>query len=172
MTWEPVGIIASLFHWLGDLLEKEGRPTLEADRRLFQKFMSELPSNGLITFLKNHNMGDSFQIGTLGPLYKLSESWDRSEYSFHNPKVDQARKQLLMATNAFLRAIAEKTSPKNNDFQGIYKYYNEGRNWSAKEEPRLREQMEETITTLNNLATKVFENHQSFIAIAKRKLKV
>ncbi len=172
MAWEPVSIIASLLHWLGDLMDKRGRPTLDADRKLFQRFMAELPSNELTTFLEEHNMGDSFPTGTLDPLYKFTESWGRSEFHFHDHKVNQARHDFLIASTAFLRAMAEKTSPKNNDYQGIYKYYNEGRSWDPKDEPRLRKQMDETIATLNDLATKVFENHQSFIIIAKKRLKV
>jgi hypothetical protein len=172
MTWEPFKLFAPILEWLGKRFCKSRDRAVAADRRLYKRFLTELPSNGCIQFLEVHDFGNSFHLNTLDPLHAFVKSWGQPEFHFHDRDIDSARENLRSASLVFLHEIAQKTSPKSGELQGIYKWYNDGRPQSGVDEKQLRKEMEETMKLLNDSATNVFNTHQTFILLAKKKLQM
>jgi hypothetical protein len=170
MIWEE------LIHVFVGPLEKYFLKTKDrafaADRRLFKRFLTELPSKGCMQFLEEHSFGNDFLSKRLDPLFAFVDTWRQPEFHFHDKEIDKARENLLSASKLFLQAIAQNTWSKDGDFLGIYKWYHETPPKDPGDEHRLRKKMDYTIKTLDDSAEDVFNKHQAFVLLAKKKLQM
>ncbi|NWH07867.1 MAG: hypothetical protein HXY22_04330 [Alphaproteobacteria bacterium] len=85
-------------------------PAREHDQKLFDELSQLLSSNGLISFIDQHNMaGFSFADAKLDPLREFYYEWNKPERAFLTPEIEAAKIKLWEKADEYLEVIATET---------------------------------------------------------------
>ncbi|WP_257111843.1 nucleotide-binding protein [Pseudomonas ficuserectae] len=96
-------------------------PPRSTDAALFERFKTELPSKGSISFIDEHNMaGFLWRLSNLDQLSRFYHEWDDVEHEFIDAEMEKMRSQLHGLVGDYLGQIAVNTFPAYNpDFQTV-----------------------------------------------------
>ncbi|WP_123567262.1 hypothetical protein [Pseudomonas vranovensis] len=136
------------------------------DRELLKKLLIDLPSNGRsIVFLRDHDLGGSFNQTNLDEIEKFVLDWNCVERKFLNGDLEEKREILWSAFNKFNSKLAMNAY----DLHGGPMYscipdQFRGREWPS--------HVEEKIDELNALSTQCFKIYTEFVILARRSLQV
>jgi len=177
------GQISGCFGEVADVLEREFGPDApqkaaspaaedsavvvnSADVALFQEFR-ELWSSTSDTsfFLRDHDFGNSFEIGLTHPLETFSRGWDNAERTFHDTVLDQQREELRSLTEDFFRDMAVSTGPVHGstNYQSVVPK-------EMLQDGMPLPQHRAAIKRLNGKATALYKAHQAFVTLARSRL--
>ncbi len=137
-----------------------------SDHKLLEKFLAAFPSNcASAILLKEHDFGNSFDRDKLKQIDNYYYQWNGAEYRFIDSEVDSKRQALYEVCKQFLSKIAEYTTPVGaSNFSSVISDHLRANDWD------LPDLVTNKIKELNDLATDFFEQHQEFIAFAKKKI--
>lgn len=135
-----------------------------ADRTLFEAFQNELPFEGSIRFLRDHDLRQAFDLARLNDLERFAMHWTDAGHRFHDSKLESEKKSFRDLADKFRWAIAENTFPGQPD-RRLQEIPPE---WEIEQPERYREVSER----LNRMADNVVAAHQRFVALARKKLGV
>lgn len=133
------------------------------DINLFKELQKILPSDGPILFIREHDFGGSFDLEHVMPFKKFNYFWTTAEYEFIDQELEELKKNLLKASNAFSQSIAINTSPNKHGFQSVIPT---GYDYSEESEKRIRGEIDE----MNQAADELFKAHQEIIRAGRKKL--
>lgn len=97
-----------------DAASTEAQPR-SADTTLFERFRTELPSKGSISFIDEQNMaGFSWRLSNLDQLKHFYYVWDDVEHEFIDVEMEAMRTQLHELIGDYLDQISTYTYPTHN----------------------------------------------------------
>lgn len=86
-----------------------------ADTELFERFRTELPTKGSISFINEQNMaGFSWRLSQLDQLRHFYYEWDNVEHEFIDAQMETMRAHLHQLVGDYLEQIATYTFPTHN----------------------------------------------------------
>jgi hypothetical protein len=135
-----------------------------SDYKLFETFLGEISSecNSLV-LLKDHDFGAPFFKIHLDQIECFTRRWHASEFFFQDEVIDEHRASLLKSSKEFLNKLASSISPVGTS--DIYRVVPV--QFVGKQFP---EWVQNEIKSLNDMATKLYQEHQEFITLAKGRL--
>lgn len=138
----------------------------EADKKLFDKFLEELPSNSAsIKLLKEHDFGNSFFGDHTNEIENFVNKWNVSELQFLDSELEEKKMDLWQNCHKFLLKLAESSGPIGNGPRfSVIPDHCRG-DWD------LPEFVNERVRELNKNATICHNLHQEMVALCKQKLK-
>jgi hypothetical protein len=132
-----------------------------ADRKLFDVFLSALPSQGFISFIKTIDIGEHFRSCELDQLKSFCHSWNDPEHEFVDQQLEAKRKRLYELADAYREAISLNTfSSRPESFQGTPTEWRHDK--PAEYKAIIRE--------LHELADQVVEAHADLVRTGRAKL--
>jgi HNH endonuclease len=135
----------------------------ELDRKVFIMIKVELPYDGPIRFLENHDFGAPFKLIWTDPLDAFLHKGDDPSREFLDADLEGMRAKLLKDVYEFLNFMAYNTfSLRETDFQSVNKelgYKNPAR-------------LQEVVSKLNSLSTAVASSYRTFVREGRRRLAV
>ncbi|WP_299017467.1 hypothetical protein [uncultured Photobacterium sp.] len=150
----------------GDLAAVETKELQDADKVQFEKFLTEIPSDGLsIELLKEHDFGGSYHSQSIEQLKSFVEYGANPEKEFLDPELEKKRKFLWKKCHAFFYKLAQNSYSLGAGpvYSCIPDPYREAGN-----RPK---HVEKQINELNDMATECFQLHKEFVLLVRRKLK-
>lgn len=81
----------------------------EYDKKLYDELINLLPTSGIIDFLRQQNMGDTFLDANLDPLWTFDSTWNCVNREFINTNLENIRKDLWKKTHEYLLIISVET---------------------------------------------------------------
>ena len=81
----------------------------EYDKKLYDELINLLPNLGIIDFLRQQNMGDTFIDANLDPLWTFDNEWNCVEREFINTNLDNIRKDIWKKTHEYLLIVSVET---------------------------------------------------------------
>ena len=158
--WEPaITSLVLLSTLIGQDLAQNTNPTVDKhDQELFKKFIQDFPSNGhSASFLKDHDMANSFPKEDLNELNNFTSQWNNAEYEFHNKILESKRKNLYLLSKRFLDDLSVHIFSNGAGFFSMELKDFEDR-------PDILEKR----VNLNKDATEIYEAHQEFIRLGSK----
>jgi len=142
------------------------RKTREADQKLYEEFISTLPSDsGSIIHLKDHPFASGYENEYLSELRDFVHYWDNAQHEFLDQKVEESRRNLLDASYEFLGFLAKNFASSRKRADLLLPIH--------KHNPNLGQEKErELIEKCDKLQDKVLEKYKTFIRTAKERLAV
>jgi hypothetical protein len=135
----------------------------ELDRKVFITIKVELPYDGLIQFLENHDFGGPFKLNRTDPLDAFLHKGDDPSREFLDADLEGMRAKLLKDVHEFLHFMAYNTFPeRETGFQSVNK------EWGYKNPARLKE----VVDKLNRLSTEVASSYRTLVREGRRRLGV
>jgi hypothetical protein len=135
--------------------------TLTADRALFAEFLQEFPSSGRSAyFLRNHDLGDSFDKEELSEIDHFLYYWNDAQHEFFDKQLEQNRLVLYRTLRRFTTELARSVLPTRNPQR-----YSIGMS-----DGEMRPQIFDLRESLNALATEAYERHQELVRAGRRML--
>jgi hypothetical protein len=157
---------------VGQLVAVLGSPVdeglLAADRALFAEFRQLLPSGrDPVTLLRDYDFGAAFRWDSLDPLSEFVRAWDDAEHQFHDSGVETERQHLLDLASAFVNRLAMDAGPDEGGWYSIVPV-------EHRDTFRLgdRENDVRRVDEVNQMATEVYNQHQHFVEVARRRLAI
>jgi hypothetical protein len=150
----------------GDIAAAEAKELETVDRKLFEKFLSEFPSNSRsVTLLKEHDFGHSYHDNNTDEIDHFVDTWNTAETEFLDPELEKARKELYIKMHEFIYKLAQSsgyihTGPMLSTVPDAYRGA-----WDYPEHVDVR------IKELNEKSTECYKLHQQFLMLGRRKLK-
>ena len=159
--WEPAILLVTSFLAVLYYLLREQRN--HPDKALFELFLKELPFEGTIRFLKEHDFGQSFNIEPIDRLEDFDLGWEDALHEFRNKKLEKSKKELIGFINKFRETLALKVMPLDNGRYRIWLGCANSNDDSIRREgeEKLRLEIEE----LNAMADKIVESHQKLVRL-------
>lgn len=131
------------------------------DRVLYDRLIKLLPSDGIIDFINKSNMaGFSFNLDRLNPLEEFIQTWRNATHEFLDPDLEHAKSELYLRCREYSNLIGKYTFPNKNGQQSV------PQEWEI-EKPQ---KFESAVNELHGKAQEVFDSHERFVRIARRKL--
>jgi len=165
------GLAKNLARRINEIFKTEGvfppdNDAVKADRKLFEKFLEILPSNGSIKFIKDHNMNNAPGVADsdLVDLENFNRTWNNAEHEFLTEKLELYRKNLAKSISEYLIFFARETFPDNSG-----KYNRPLPEWLYDGQSQ---RYEGVVKVLHESADKIVKTHQELIRVAKKKLRV
>ena len=164
--WEPAILFITLLGTLiaQEIKSKNDKPinnTSEHDKSLYEQFLKELPFEGSIEFIRDHDFHYSFLLEDIKQLMKFTREWDNAEHEFLNNDLENDKKELFNKIKKFVYDSGMKTFPRG----GMQSVMND-----LDEEHNLTKSTRENIVLLNNYGDDIFELHQKFVRKGKNTL--
>lgn len=133
---------------------------VEHDRRLFQKLVDELPSDGAIRFLREQPMGFSWPRRKIDPLERFAHEWNTVEREFVREELERGRKDLLAKANAYVGIVTRNTWPvgSNHDLVSVPS------EWEL-EQP---ERFSKTVATIEVAGDEVVSAYEDLVRLGRR----
>lgn len=135
-----------------------------ADKELFKKFLSILPSEGSISFLRTHDMGGAFRYSNLEQLSKFYHEWQGPEFEFLDLELKEKCEILHKNADEYIGFLSLKIFPVH----GYGDLYSVPRDW-LEDRP---DDFKKIVDKLHLLSDKLIESHEDFIRTARVKLKI
>jgi len=172
LLWAIPGVVLVLFVIIGFFIapysiakEMAGASDLVlADRALFEAFQKELPFEGSIRFLRDHDLWLAFDLARLFDLEHFAIRWTDAAHKFHDPKLERAKRLLRDMADQFRWAVAKNTFPRLPDRQ-LQEIPPE---WYTEQPERYKEVYE----MLSRMADEIVAAHQRFVELARKRLRV
>lgn len=162
--WEEPLVVAITL--LSGLISMEVWPTIRSrklsrhDERLIGEFTFLLPSSGTaIIFLKEHDMGYSFESSRLNDLDTFVRDWQNAEHEFDNPALEKKKMRFFNSVKLFLSDLSKNV----NGLPGGYL----STGLDALEPGHATDRLKE-IEAINALSSKAYEDHQSFVRLSRK----
>jgi hypothetical protein len=166
-------VMAGLLHNYGFVREKNkeyvdpieiGRieREVESDKKLYQKLLTDLPFDGPILMLKEHDFLGSFNLDEIKPLNNFVYYWQSAEYTFVDDNLEKVKHELLEKVGEFTQAIAQYTSRNAYGFQAV-------RVDCQLHDPAHEARFREEAGIINVAASEAFDCHQKLIKECKIK---
>jgi|GEM_PF-1637626 len=136
------------------------------DRELFRKLLTDLPSNGRsIVFLRDHDLGGSFNESNLDEIEQFLISWNSVERRFLDEDLEAKRQSLWESLNRFSAKLAMNAydlrgGPMYSCIPDQYR----GRDWPPHVEAKIDE--------LNALGTQCLNQYNEFVILGRRLLQI
>lgn len=149
-------------------IEAPDADALEADRTLYRRLLDLLPSDGgTMWFVKEHPFDISYEDGKLNDLRVFLHEWDIAHRHFHDAEVEAARSELHAANREFVMHLATHSFQRDdNDRYRIYPDVN--LDWETESNAFAIQAAQEA----NRLSWALWEKHQAFVEIGKRRLRL
>ena len=128
----------------------------QKDKELFEEISNIFSDSNLIYYLKEFDLGKSFDNKIFYPLNELEMKKDYPKYFFVDNELESAKNELFNSLSDFLYFKATKTFPQDNGEQKLEVYP--------------REDFEKYQREFNSLATNVFENYQKLYKLGIKKM--
>lgn len=164
--WEPavtsIGLFASLIALEVSDKKKNSKELLnETDRKLFEQFCKEFPSDGKSArFLSEHDLGVSWHDQQLYEIDNFLRKWTTAEYEFQNEKLEEYRKDFYRLLNDFRCELALHSFPTHR----------EDRYSLGLEDLELRQEMLDLRDRLNEMGTFAYQAHQDLVKMGRKLL--
>lgn len=135
-----------------------------ADRELFAQLRRDLPYEGSIRFLSDHDLRQVFKRSRLDDLYRFVATWTDQGHKFHSWRIERAKEALRVAADEFLDDLSVNTWPQREalEFQEIPKEW-------RREQP---DRYEEVSGRLNRRATELVQRYEKLIRLGRKVLHV
>jgi hypothetical protein len=151
--------LLAYIYWDINFLRDHSRKN--ADRKLFDAFLSTLPSQGFISFIKTLDIGEHFQSCELDQLKSFCHGWNDPEHEFLDHQLEAKRKRLHELADAYRIAINLQTFTSRPDgYIGIPREW--GHDKPAEYQAIIRE--------LHELADQVVNAHADLVRTGRAKL--
>ena len=137
------------------------------DAALFARFLLLLPSESVITFIREHHFLDTFDLKKLSPLEEFLCQWDNAAHEFQDETLDSLRKDVLERAREFSLDIATYTFPTSTGFQSVV-----GEGERLYRDPDSEVRWEKAAKRLNELAEKFAESHDALVREGRKRLDV
>lgn len=136
-----------------------------ADKGLFRELLIALPEDGVVKFLRDHDMGNSFDKSLLDPLEEFKNRWRGPTKAFLDSEIEEGKEELLASVVSFLRSCVHILFSRDDDHEQLEvpKYLTNG---------DYREGRDAEIGELNNASTTVVEKYSSLVVVGRKKLKI
>lgn len=150
----------------GDIAASEAKEIKAVDRRLFERFLEEFPSNSRsITLLSEHDFGNSYHKNNTDEIDNFVDTWNTAETEFLDHEIETACKELHNKMHEFIYRLAQSsgyiyTGPMLSAVPDAYRGEWE---WPEHIDARIKE--------LNEKSTECYKLHQQFVILGRRKLK-
>lgn len=162
--WEPAILFITL---LGTLIAQEVRSENDTpiknitihDKELYEIFLKELPFEGSIEFIRDHDFHYSFALENIKQLIRFTREWDNAEHEFLNHDLENYKKELFNKIKNFVYDSGMKTFPMGEGVQTVMN--------NRDQEHALTKSTKENIALLNNYGNDIFALHQEFVRKGK-----
>ena len=144
----------------------EAKKLEDVDRALFERFLTEFPSNSRsVVLLKEHDFGNSYHDNNTDEIDRFVDAWNTAETEFLDQELEAVRKELYQKMHEFIYKLAQSsgyihTGPMLSAVPVAYRGV-----WDWPEHVDLR------IKELNEKSTECYRLHQQFDLLGRRKLK-
>lgn len=166
-------VVSGLLHNYGFVREKNKKHIsplekdksdreIDSDKKLYAKLLADLPFEGPVRILKEHDFLGSFSLEDIRPLNNFSYTWESAENTFIDKDLEGLKNDLLTKITAFNLAIAQYTSPNSSGFQAVRV---DSQRHHPEHEARFREEAE----IINSAASSAFDSHQALVKECKSK---
>jgi hypothetical protein len=134
------------------------------DRELFRAFLADLPFEGPIAFLREHDLRVPFELARFDPLYRYTNKWLDAAHEFHDKAIESARVGFHRTAVDFLDDLGMSTFPMrpHGTLQEI------PQEWTETQPERHKEVSER----LNRKADDVVAAYEKFVALARKRLQL
>jgi len=123
------------------------------DRTLFAKFLTDLPSTGSISFIRDFDFRHSFRSDVLNDLDRFYHGWNNAEHEFLDQQLEALRAELYEAVERFLNNVGRLTAPTLAGLQSVIPK-------GIDPDINLPAHVRSDITLLNDCADVVHTTHQ------------
>ncbi|WP_159167587.1 MULTISPECIES: hypothetical protein [Aeromonas] len=151
---------------VGDIVAANEKELEAVDRNLFERFLSEFPSDSQsVTLLKEHDFGNSYHDNNTNEIDHFVDTWNTAEREFLDLELEAARKKLHEKMHDFIYKLAQSsgfihTGPM---MSAVPDAYRGAWNWPEHVDIRIKE--------LNEKSAECYKLHQQFVMLGRRKLK-
>jgi len=132
----------------------------EYDKKLYDELINLLPTLGVITFIDQQNMGDTFRDSNLDPLRTFNNEWNCADREFINADLETIRKSLWQKSEEYLMLIATHTRYLRNSME----LRSISVDWEGFEQPKY---LREVVDSLHLLAEEIVHLHRTLIRTAR-----
>ena len=132
----------------------------EYDKKLYDELINLLPRSGIITFIDQQNMGDTFRDANLDPLRTFNNEWNCVEREFINTDLETIRKSLWQKSEEYLKLVARHTRYLRNSME----LRSISLDWEGFEQPKY---LREVVDSLHLLAEEIVDLHRTLIRTAR-----
>lgn len=148
-----------------EFVSEESRLRKQADLNLFQRFLSDFPSNGRsILFLRDHDLGGSYHENNLTDIDEFVDNWDNVEHHFLDTEIEAKRAELWFNCRRFTYDLAMHSYDLHggpmftcipDNCRGAWDY---------------PPHVEAKLKSLNESASECYKLHQEFVFFTRTKL--
>lgn len=153
-------LIVTLLAWIVSLSPTKASST-KHDRELFQKFRDVVGEKER-TFLREHDLGNSFSWKSLNGLTELADRWKGAEFEFDDPEMQKKLAEIVRRSAGFVYALSMDSQPLSGGWASIISDHERGSFFSKETDKRVR--------GYNEQATELGETIDEFIRYARPKL--
>lgn len=159
-------IFACFFMWIDS--EKNNltkNKNLEHDLKLLEEFQNDFTKDNyfLLDNLKDHDLGNPFSNKYLYDLIEISNKWNKIDKEFLDKQVEHEKKLLIKNIKDFVDLLIKKSFTEGEEFRTT--------RLDKINYPKVKyEDIENIIISLNNQATKIYDDFNVFIRNTKNKL--
>jgi hypothetical protein len=137
---------------------------LKLDEEVFKFIKKQIYESGVITFLREHDFGGSYQSDYVNPMVNLMyEIENNPEVEFINADLEQTFANLIISIKKFLGYHAQYTFP--HDVLSDYRWVPQ--DWLEKGE-KSANRYYEVVNKLNEHSTNIVINYDMFAKLARR----
>jgi len=135
---------------------------LSEDKKLYKILLKELPSNGSINFLRDHDFNYPFRLSELDQLVDFIYNWDNAEHEFIDKDIEKIKTNLFDEIKNYLEYSSMNTYPLKAEFQTV--------KTDIDSEIELSETTKENISQLNKYGDTIYNLHQELIRNGRESL--
>lgn len=159
-------IFACFFMWIDS--EKNNltkNKNLEHDLKLLEEFQNDFTKDNyfLLDNLKDHDLGNPFSNKYLYDLIEISNKWNKIDKEFLDKQVENEKKLLIKNIKDFVDLLSVNSFTEGEELRTT--------RLDKIEYPKVKyEKIENIIRSLNNQATKIYDDFNVFIRNTKNKV--
>lgn len=139
------------------------RSRRDADRTLFEEFLKAIPSKGIISYIKTHDVRASFDNQDLEQIHAFCSDWNDPEHEFLDSKLENLKLDLYKNANNYW---SSETTLMFTEREGRFSRI--PRDWEWK----MPDEFKKAVAEMGDLAKKLVDSHELFVRTARRKLGV
>ena len=132
----------------------------ERDRRIYQDFITRLPSSPTMRFVREQDFGSTYDGKRLDPLIAFLDKCDGAEHQFSDVELERLRKSFFVAAAKFTNFEANNTWPVG---AGKSEYRSVSTQKMGKYDPAVEASDKSRAEKLNRAADVAYKAHQALV---------
>ncbi len=136
------------------------------DKELFKRFLTDLPYEPSMRFLKEHAFGGGFPGSRLRPMDDFADSWADPSLRLNDSRARELMEAFRTSLNEFRHGLSSLILPVPSSGEETYYQISKPRDWTPETEARYEEECKHA----DQLASAAFMAYQEMVSYGVEKL--